>query len=784
MRVPRPERIRPSVRSRRRPGGGLVGNLDLMDTRPPAAPAPSPLAGQPLTAILTFVLIVTVLYLGRGIIVPLVLAVLLAFALGPVVNALRRIRVPHIVAILLAVLSAIVLIGAIAYTAVSQFIALAADLPRYQATISEKLRLAQETFGGGQVIDRLVSTIERVGAQIESNTEGVTVDEGDPIPVVIADDGAGSLEMVQSVLFSIVGPLASLLIVTIFLIFLLLEREELRDRFLKLVSRGDLRSSTEAMNEASERVGRYLLAQAGVNMAYGILFAIGLFLIGVPNAILWGLLATIFRYIPFVGTLIIASVPILLAIAVDPGWSMLLWVIGLYLALEAISNNFIEPRLYGNSTGLTPLAVLVAAMFWATLWGPIGLIVSMPLTVCIVVMARYVPGLGFIETMLGSAPVLLPQERFYQRLIAGNAEEATELADREIEDGDVARFYDEIAVPALRLAEADIAGDLADPSHRHRVVETLAEVIENIEGTADPVNGAEQPRVLVFGGKTELDQAMALMVAERVRAAGFAVRIMAPVTLRKEGIAQIDLSGTEVACLCYLGAKPEIYARYAARRLKRIRPQMHVIAGYFHPDLRSAGREGTSEEIDMIAHSIALAESSITTALGGKGEAASRPIPSLDETRLAARALSAQAAADPAIARGLRHLAQSTGATVAMVTVVPIEEEFAEGHKTSHAEHLAREVLERKGTLIIEDLQHSPYAHLRSVVESGVRAYAGVPVLLDDHQMGAVLAVFDQEPRLYEDAQVDLIEQSAQLLASDLQSLLARREAEEKEAID
>ncbi|WMT89422.1 AI-2E family transporter [Pelagibacterium sp. H642] len=755
-----------------------------MDTRPPATPAPSPLAGQPLTAILTFVLIVTVLYLGRGIIVPLVLAVLLAFALGPVVNALRRVRIPHIVAILVAVLAAIVLIGAIAYTAVSQFIALAGDLPRYQATISEKLRMAQETFGGGQVIDRLVSTIERVGAQIESNTEGFTVDEGDPIPVVIADDGGGALEIAQSVLFSIVGPLASLLIVTIFLIFLLLEREELRDRFLKLVSRGDLRSSTEAMNEASERVGRYLLAQASVNMAYGVLFAAGLFLIGVPNAILWGLLATIFRYIPFVGTLIIASVPILLAIAVDPGWSMLLWVIGLYLALEAISNNFIEPRLYGNSTGLTPLAVLVAAMFWATLWGPIGLIVSMPLTVCIVVMARYVPGLSFIETMLGSAPVLLPQERFYQRLIAGNAEEATEVADREIEDGDVARFYDEIAVPALRLAEADIAGDLADPSHRHRVVETLAEVIENIEGTADPANGGEETRVLVFGGKTELDQAIALMVAERVRAAGFPVRVMAPVTLRKEGIAQLDLSGTDVACLCYLGAKPEIYARYAARRLKRIRPHIHVIAGYFHPDLRASGREGTSEDIDVVTHTIALAESSITAALGAEGETAPGPTPSSDETRLAARALSAQAAADPAIAHALRRLAQSAGATVAMVTVVPLGEEFAEDHKSSHAEHLAREVLARKGTLIIEDLQHSPYAHLRSVVESGVRAYAGVPVALDDRQMGAVLAVFDQEPRLYEDVQVNRIEQSAQLLASDLQSLLARREAEEKEAID
>src|SRR5690606_25929673 len=295
-----------------------------------------------------------------------------------------------------------------------------------------------------------------------------------------------------------------------------------------------------------------------------------------------------------------------------------------------------------------------------------------------------------------------------------------EVADREIEAGDVGEFYDDIAVPALRLAEADIAGGLADPSHRHRVVETLAEVIENIEGAPDALPNEEEVRVLVFGGKTELDQAIALMVAERVRAAGFPVRVMAPVTLRKEGIAQIDLSRTEIVCLCYLGAKPEIYARYAARRLKRIRPGLHVIAGYFHPDLRLFDREGVSEDIDVVAHTIALAESSIATALGADGALASGPLPSLEETRTAARALSARAAADPAIARSLRRLAKSVETTVAMITVVPFEDEFADDQGISDAEHLAREVLKRKGTLIIEDLQHSPYAHLRSVVESGV----------------------------------------------------------------
>lgn len=752
-----------------------------MDTRPPASPAPSPLASQPLVAILTFVLIVAVLYLGRGIFVPLVLAVLLAFALGPVVHGLRRVGAPHILAVIVSVLAVFALISGVAYLAFSQMLSLAADLPRYQATIGEKLRMLQETFGGGRVIDRLVATIERLGAQVGASAETLAEQSPEPIQVVIANNGMGSLETAQAVFFSIIGPLASVLIVTIFLIFLLLEREELRDRFLKLASRGDLRSSTEAMNEASTRVGRYLLAQATISAGYGTLFGAGLFVLGVPNAVLWGLLASVFRYIPFVGTLIIATIPILLSIAVDPGWTMLFGVIGLYLLLEVTSNNIIEPRLYGTSTGLTPLAVLVAAMFWATLWGPIGLIVSMPLTVCIVVMARYVPGLGFIETILGSAPVLLPQERFYQRLISANVEEAIELADREIEKDGIAAFYDDIAVPALRLAEADIAGDLADPSHRHRVVETLAEVLDDIAEAA-PENDDEGPRVRVFGGKTELDQAMALMVAERVRARGFSAQVMAPVALRKEGISQIDLSQTEIACLCYLGERPNIYARYAARRLKRIKPDMVVVAGYFHPDYKGGQVEGATEEIEFVAHSIALAEHAIALALGEDDSAIAQNPETTPQLRLAARALSAQAAAHPDIGQSLRELARSANTTVAMVTIVPLGDSSADKPKRSHAEHLAHEVLKRSGTLIIEDLQHSPYAHLRSVVESGVRAYAGVPVPLEDGQLGAVLAIFDQEPRLYDDAEITLLEKAVTQIATEIRDLLVRREAEQEEA--
>ncbi|MCD7060495.1 AI-2E family transporter [Pelagibacterium xiamenense] len=750
-----------------------------MDTSKPAAPHAMPPSGRTLIAILTFISIVAVLYLGRGILVPLVFAVLLAFALGPVVNALRYMRLPHVPAVLTAVAFAILIISGIAYMASAQFLSLAAELPRYQATIGEKLRMAQETLGGGRVLDRLISTIEQVGAQVREESQPLTTEEGQPIPVVISGDGASPLEMAQSVVLSIIGPLTSVLIVTIFLIFLLLEREELRDRFLKIVSRGDLRSSTEAMNEASERVGRFLLAQFGVNVGYGAAFGLGLFLIGVPNAVLWGLLAMIFRYIPFVGTLIVATLPALLSMAVDPGWSMLIGVVGIYLLLEVISNNAIEPHLYGNSTGLTPLAVLLAAMFWATIWGPIGLIVAMPLTVCILVMARYVPHLGFIETLLGSAPVLLPQERFYQRLISGNSDEAVEVAERASAGTDIAAFYDEVALPALRLAQADIAADLANASFRHRVIETLGDVVDDLSADADLPEPQTRTPVLVFGGKTELDQAIALLVADRLEAHGVLAKVMPPVALRREGVAQIDLEGTELVCLCYLGARPGVYARYAARRLRRQKPDLKVVGGFFHEDQQDEVARSEMGELDAVVHDVSSAQAEIGRLLGvGKREAAAHA--AVEELAVSAKALTSRLGTVAEVNTLLRELTSELSVTLGLVTFLPPG--GIEDTAVSHAEHLAMHAIRRPGALLITDLQHSEFGHLRSVVESGVRAYGGVPIEMPQTRLRAVLAVFDQNPRTFTEDELRALWAYAKRLVPILTDIVARDDTAAKQA--
>ena len=475
--------------------------------RPARDPAP-----QTAAAVTGFILVaIAALYLGRGIFVPLVLATLLAFALVPVVTALRRAGIPRLVATIITIILAATAFVCIGYLVITQLMKLAADLPQYQLTIAQKIRDLQETADGGGIMNRLANMIERLGDQAMPKPEG----EVDPVPVTISNVPPSPLDGLQGILGTFLGPLATFAIVSIFAIFLLLQREDLGDRFLKLVSRGDLRTTTKVVKESASRVSRYLLVQLMVNSSYGVVFALGLWLMGVPNAILWGFFATFLRYIPFVGTMLAVAFPAAVAFAVDPGWWMLLGVLGLYFGMELVTTNFMEPRLYGSSTGLSPLAVLVAAIFWATLWGPIGLILSTPLTVCLVVLGRYVPQLGFLEIVLGSEPVLKPEEKLYQRLLAGNVEEAVEMAEAGVRESGAIAYYDAVVIPALRLAEADLQHDAGDFGPRRTVAESVSGVIADISELAEE---REQPvstgRVLALGGKTELDGAAAEIVAQ------------------------------------------------------------------------------------------------------------------------------------------------------------------------------------------------------------------------------------------------------------------------------
>ena len=735
------------------------------------------LRDNPLVTAAIIIVIIVALYVGAGIFVPLVLAVLLAFALAPLVNQLRRLRIPHVAAVVMAVGLAAVVLATIGYIVATQLVKLAADLPSYQQTVATKLKGLQSSFGGSDFLDRLESAIDMLKLQIAPASLSRAGAGPSPVPVTIANTPENPLGMAQSILGSVLGPLATAAIVVVFLVFLLLERADLRDRFLKLVSRGDLRTSTKVMDDAAARVGRYLLVQFSVNLVYGLLLGGGLSIIGVPNGILWGLLATLFRYIPFVGTLIAATIPFTLAFAIDPGWSMLIKSIVFFVIIEATATNVIEPRLYGSSTGLSALAVLVAAMFWATLWGPIGLILATPLTVCLVVLGRYVPQLQFLEVLLGSEPVLNPSERLYQRLVAGNAGEAIDIAEEYDHLHDPRSFYEEVALPALRLAEADLSVHPADLMQRRRVVESLDEVIDDLD--IDVPAADENAPTIVVGGRTELDGAAARIVASLMHRAGIPARVLPPVSVRREALRQLDVSGIETICLVYLGEHTRSYARFVVRQLRRQHPGLRLVVIMLGAAAESMLELTGTLSADAIVTKAADAIDAVKMSSPSVDEVdgVEEPPAEIDSGRL--RRIEVAVLEDPEIGDCLKRVSEQFSVAVAMATVARADDAAAAGDsKPQRPNVLTDKVVETGETLVVTDAaKDKSYADDAFLLESGVRFYAGAPLADRNGQVFGVLSLMDDSPRDFGKTDIEALEAAASTLCCSLLSKVGQSAA-------
>ncbi|MEF9949172.1 MAG: AI-2E family transporter, partial [Comamonas sp.] len=412
-----------------------------------------------LIGLLIAFIVILALFYGRDMLIPLALAMLLGFLLDPAVSRLKRWGLPRMAAAIVVVAFALAALGGLGMYLGSQVQQLSADLPTYQSTIRDKLRGLRKSANMPSAWDGVFKTYNTLEKEI-SSADGATA-RVQKVEVQ-SPESRPTTKMLQW-LVRIVEPVTTAGIVLLFVILILLDRDDLRDRLLRLMG-GNLHVATDALDEASERIGKYLRMQFIVNVSYGIPLAAGLWFIGVPGAILWGVLGAIMRFVPYVGPMMSAVFPLALAFAVDPSWNMFLLTLGLILLLELISNNVIEPWLYGASTGLSTLSIIVAATFWTALWGPIGLILSTPLTVCLLVLGRYIPSLKFMEVLLGSEPVLGPQQRLYQRLLADDADDAISMAVESVEErlpskptledraNAISGFYDEVAIPALRIA--------------------------------------------------------------------------------------------------------------------------------------------------------------------------------------------------------------------------------------------------------------------------------------------------------------------------------------------
>jgi predicted PurR-regulated permease PerM len=695
--------------------------------------------------IATLAIVVAVLYLGAGILVPLVLSILLAFALSPMVDLLtHKLRLPDPVAVIVSVVIALLALGAFAYVVGVQLIQIGAQLPDYQATIARKLHEIQQQLEGGGVFDSLTSAMGSLTEQLSAADSSPR--PSTPIPVIIANDVGNPLGVASTLLGTLAGPLATAAIVFIFLIFLLLGRGELQERFIRLVSRGGYSTTNLAIGDASQRVGRYLLLQLCINGGYGVAFATGLLIIGVPGAILWGLMIMLFRYIPFVGGLLVASIPILLAFSVDSGWGMLLSTVALFLVIDLTTANVIEPRVYGSSTGVSPIAILLSAMFWATLWGPVGLILATPMTVCLVVIGRYIPQFQLLETLLGSEPVLAPPERLYQRMLNGKTEEAIELAEETVAAGGLYGFQDHVLLPALELASSELS-DAPEALAQRRVLTASIDAV--IEETADsaPIEG--RPVVLI-GGRTEIDERAAKIVAQRLADQQVPSRVLPPMAVRQESIGRIDLDGAEVVCLVYFGADIKAQARYVSRRLKFLREGVKIIVCQLGSERLSESAEAL--RVDQVTHDLPGtldeidAYLDIATAAAKAGD--------YQPFRGAGRG-------DDALGQALRAVAEAMGVPVATINLIDDERHRGE----ADAYRLTEMIAERGGPLVIpgegeaKDVADNPYLQ-----SNGVSFYAGVPLILGSGQIVGSLVIMDYEAHPFVAADLERL----QVLAADL----------------
>jgi predicted PurR-regulated permease PerM len=450
----------------------------------PTVPPAQGIRALSLVPVIVAVVVVGALYLAKDVLVPIVLAVLLAFVLAPLVALLRRLALGRTFSVVIAMLMALAAVGFTATVIGQQVAGLAPDLPRMAERVQKKVATLGKS-GMGKLPDQLSRAASRFQTATPTPPASRLARRARPIPVEVHEPPETAWQTAQRLLAPVVRPLETFLIVVVVAIFILLQREDLRDRVIRLIGSSDLHRTTQAIDDAAGRLSRYFLTQLLLNGLFGIVIAFGLYWIGVPSPLLWGLVAGLMRFVPYVGAFLAALPPLLLAIGAEPGWTMAIMVAALFLVAEPLMGYLVEPLVYGHSTGLSPLAIIVAAIFWTWLWGPVGLLLSTPMTLCAVVLGRHVKQLEFIDVLFGDRPALTPVESFYQRMLAGDTDEVLEQAEQLLKDRSLSSYYDEVAIPGLRLALADRRRGAIPRERLEAVAEQTLELVAALGGHED-----------------------------------------------------------------------------------------------------------------------------------------------------------------------------------------------------------------------------------------------------------------------------------------------------------
>jgi predicted PurR-regulated permease PerM len=607
-----------------------------------------------LVTVLILVLTVTIFYLAREILVPIAIAILLSFVLSPPVKVLRGLGLGKALSVGLVVCLTFAIAVGLGFVLTKQITDLAADAPRYQATVTSKIESTRDFVAHNPILTKLNTvaadmsrvtppaapketpdTASRSPSNRPASAGAPTAQPQNPMRVEIVSPPPDALTILQMFGGAAASPLATAAFVALFIVFILLQREDVRNRFIRLVGFGDLNRTTLAMNEAASRLSRYFLAQVLLNTSFGIVVAVAMMIIGVPSAILWGIVATFMRFIPYLGSIGAALFPVLMAAASSQGWAMAIETALLFATLELITGQAIEPLVYGHNTGISPIAVVVSATFWTWLWGPIGLVLSTPLTVCLVVMGRHVERLSFLNIILGDAPPLTAAETFYQRMLVGDPSEIIDHAEDYIRAHSLLEYCDDVAMKALLMAQTDVRRGVLEDTRQVRIRDAMRDLVDDLAdmdqpppapkphpaALAAPIDDVDEvasgpsaedklPKVRIssawarenavvcVAGRTPLDEAAAHILADLLAQHGIGAHVEPADSLLKNQLSHLAAVAPELVILSFLDAELSVsQARFAVRRLRRHLPNIPLVAAFWMPEADEARAMGLCGDV-------------------------------------------------------------------------------------------------------------------------------------------------------------------------------------------
>jgi predicted PurR-regulated permease PerM len=770
--------------------------------------------------ILLTAFVVTILYVGRQLLIPLALAAMLTFLLAPLVGYIER-WIGRIAAVLIVVAMLFSVFAGAGWLLTRQLIDLAAKLPDYQTNIDNKLHVIRLPTGGAfgrfshsvselqkELPDSLEPPANATGPVPETKATSAARARNAPVgqqpmPVRIVDSQSRLPQILQTTATGLLGPLGTAGLVLLLVIFMLLKREDLRGRMIRLIGQGRISATTRAMDDAGSRVARYLTMQLVVNVSFGSCIAIGLYFIGVPNAALWGAFATIMRFVPYVGVWIAAAVPVLVSFAVSTNWLSPLLTLGLFVVLELINANAFEPWLYGSSTGVSSIALIIAAVFWTWLWGPIGLVLATPLTVCLAVMGRHVPKLQFLSVLLSEEQALAPHEECYHRLLAFGLDEANDLAEAYVKTNSLTSLYDSVLIPTVTLAEMDAQRDELDAEHRSTIHRHIHDLIEDLGSAppsksqleADKAVAEETPfplspptcRVLCVPARAYRDELAGAMLVQLLRQQDFDAENASAALSSGELVELAAKSDPEAICMSVVTPSTLIHARYLTAKLRAQLPHVKIVVGIWGAteNMAGAGERLRSSGADEVV--VSLAEAVVQLAkfsVSITDEMIPGAIPNNEESRLQelARLHLADGIREEAFDRITKTLARIFEVPIALITFIDrdhqwfksqvgLPEEIAEAQETSRELSVCGHVVANNELLVVEDLSRDRrFANNPLLRERGLRFYAGVPLRSNNLPIGS-LCILDVKPRRMTEHEKRLL----QIIGEDVMEEIERR---------